>query len=159
MNKSLLKLISSLASLLYLLTISLISWGQSAILYETPLTLNNEPVYDEATVLEFPVNYNNLNITGSMSKVNIDKPASQNEKVRIYPNPSDGIFTIEINKTESNKVSVEMLDITGKLVHRNDYPVLGTLKETIDLQNLNKGMYFLRVKEGEKISTVKIIFR
>lgn len=159
MNKSLLKLISSLSSLLLLLAFSLNSWGQSAIFNETIGTVSAEPGYIEAKYIESSVAYTNLSITDSNSAVNIEKSASQNEKLRIYPNPSDGIFTLEINKTESNKISVEILDITGKLVYRNDYPVMGTLKETIDLQNLNKGMYFLRVKEGEKISTVKIVFR
>jgi hypothetical protein len=154
MNISLLKIKKSVATLLLIPTISLSSWGQSSFNYKT-----SSSGFNEAGVLELQVANSNLGNTNSIDAVNFDKSASQNEKVKIYPNPSDGIFTIEINKTESNKVSVEILDITGKLVYRNDYPVLGNLKETIDLQNLNKGMYFLRVKEGEKISTVKIILR
>ena len=159
MNKSLLKLITSPAFLFLLLTFSLNGWGQSAVFYETSGTLSTESGYNEVNDKEFAVMSANLNITDSLSAANIDKSEAQHEKLRIFPNPSDGIFTIEINKTENNKVSVEILDITGKLVYRNDFPVMGTLKETIDLQNLNKGMYFLRVKEGEKISTVKVILR
>ena len=161
MNKSLLKLITSPAFLFLLFAFSLNGWGQSAVFYENSGILSTEPGFIEVTDKEFAVVSTNLNITDSLSAVNIniDKSALQSEKLRIYPNPSDGIFTIEINKTESNKISVEILDITGKLVYRNDYPVLGTMKETIDLQNLNKGMYFLRIMEGDKISTMKLMFR
>jgi hypothetical protein len=159
MNISLPNIKKSIASLLLILTISLNSWGQSSFTYGTPLSGINEPAYMEAEISEFQEAIGNLSLKDSMSAVNISKSGSKNENLKIYPNPSDGIFTIELNKTESNKVSIEILDITGKLVYINDYPVMGTLKEIIDLQNLNKGMYFLRVKEEEKISTVKIIFR
>lgn len=101
----------------------------------------------------------NLNIPVSLSAVNIDLPGEANNRLLAYPNPSNGVFTMEIRRTMANRISVEVMDITGKLVYRNDYPASGSLKETIDLQHLNKGMYFLRVSEGERVSTMKLIFR
>ncbi len=101
----------------------------------------------------------NMNIPVSLSAVNIDLPVSPGSRLLAYPNPSNGLFTLEIPGTTVNRVSVEIMDITGKLVYRNDYPGAGSLRETIDLQQLNKGMYFLRVSEGERVSTIKLIFR
>jgi hypothetical protein len=112
-----------------------------------------------ATDIGFTVIDDDLSIPVNLSAVNIIDPGSQQNRMLVYPNPSDGRFTLEIGKLNSQKVMVEILDITGKVVYRNDFNALGNLKETIDMQHLTKGMYFLRILEGDRISTMKLMFR
>jgi hypothetical protein len=111
------------------------------------------------TDIGFTVSDDDLSIPVNLSAVNIIDPGSQQNRMLVYPNPSDGRFTLEIGKLSSQKVMVEILDITGKVVYRNDFNVLGNLKETIDMQHVTKGMYFLRILEGDRISTMKLMFR
>ena len=60
----------------------------------------------------------------------------------VYPNPSDGIFTVEnnVNKIENIKV----FDATGRLVISKDDMALNKL--TLEMNNENKGIYFVHVK-------------
>lgn len=115
--------------------------------------------YVSLTGIGFNVIDANKAIPVSLSAVNIVNPGNQPEKLLVYPNPSNGLFTIEIASVLTDRIYVEVLDITGKVIYRNNFVALGYVRETIDLQNLNKGMYFLRVNEAGKISTLKLIFR
>ncbi|MBI1227789.1 MAG: T9SS type A sorting domain-containing protein [Bacteroidetes bacterium] len=64
----------------------------------------------------------------------------------LYPNPSTGMFTLLFPASESVR-QVEVFYITGQLLKR--IVVQNTaLKQQIDLQGLNNGIYLLRVTEG-----------
>jgi hypothetical protein len=63
----------------------------------------------------------------------------------VYPNPCNGIFTVETLNQESS--FYEVFDAYGRRI------TTGLLKEqktNIDLTNFSKGIYFLRTKEGSK---------
>jgi nitrate reductase NapAB chaperone NapD len=63
--------------------------------------------------------------------------------INIYPNPSNGKFTINIEATKSEKYRLEIFDLDGKLVSKNIYKVNenNILNKEIDLSNLSKGNY------------------
>jgi hypothetical protein len=62
----------------------------------------------------------------------------------IYPNPSRGIINI---KTNNNIISVSIYNMSGELVKKEHfYDNSGSL----DLENLTKGMYILRVENSSK---------
>ena len=51
------------------------------------------------------------------------------------------------------------MSVTGNLVYIREFPAMQSAKETIDLQHVSKGIYFLRLKEKDTIRTIKLIFR
>jgi Secretion system C-terminal sorting domain/Outer membrane protein Omp28 len=71
-------------------------------------------------------------------------------KVRIYPNPSNGIFTIS---TTAN-AKLEVIDLTGKSVFKTDK--ISNSSE-IDLSNLQKGIYLAKIKTENSSYTEKLI--
>ena len=68
----------------------------------------------------------------------------------IYPNPSDGIFNI----SDSNIESIEVYDITGKLVMQQN---INANNATIDLTKKAKGIYTLKSYNGNNVSVSKLI--
>jgi hypothetical protein len=64
----------------------------------------------------------------------------------VYPNPATRLLTLEINKPLQDAVA-ELFDLNGKLVWQRTGITEGTL--SIDLSGNAKGIYFLRVKDGE----------
>ncbi len=69
----------------------------------------------------------------------------------IYPNPSNGIFTI---KSESNvSVSLEVFNITGGLVTSAEFAE----NYTLDLSSYSKGVYFLHLKAKGETHITKLI--
>ncbi|MFI5141624.1 MAG: PKD domain-containing protein [Bacteroidia bacterium] len=72
-------------------------------------------------------------------------------EVNIYPNPNNGNFVIETNL--SDKQTVQILDVTGKLVLQQT--ING--KAIIDASSLDNGIYFVQLNTSEGLFTKKII--
>jgi hypothetical protein len=66
----------------------------------------------------------------------------KNANIKIYPNPTNNIINIEgLNKNENN--TIQIFDVQGKLVITKNI----TEKGTIDLSELNKGVYVIKIGE------------
>ena len=69
----------------------------------------------------------------------------------VYPNPSNGIFTIDINIQEN--YSIEVISTLGKVVYSKD----NISSSTINISNLQAGVYMLKIASKGKIKTKSII--
>jgi hypothetical protein len=78
-----------------------------------------------------------------------------NNSFSIYPNPVVAGNNINLS-TEMLVNSVEVFDITGKLVLINDITTIDN-NLVIDVRSLKAGMYFLKVNSEGKASSKKII--
>lgn len=78
--------------------------------------------------------------------------------INIYPNPSNGKFTINIETSKSEKYRLEIFDLDGKIVSKNVYTVNkdNILNEEIDLSELSKGNY-IAIFTTEEFTTSKSI--
>ena len=79
--------------------------------------------------------------------------------IKIYPNPSNGIFNLEISDAENSTYTVKVFDIIGVVVYTNTITGTTYLKEQIDISKNAKGMYFLSIESdnGSVISKRIII--
>jgi photosystem II stability/assembly factor-like uncharacterized protein len=87
----------------------------------------------------------------SLSTINFENTNA----VVVSPNPSNGLYSIQI-KDNSSRVTVKVVDINGKEVFsKND--VYADQIKSIDLSNLQSGVYILNVN-GQKLNyTEKLI--
>jgi hypothetical protein len=77
-----------------------------------------------------------------------------NAGFKFYPNPTnDGILYLE-PKT-NNAIKIEVLNILGSVVARENKTVSANEKVVLDLNTLPGGTYFVRITEGNKVSTEK----
>jgi hypothetical protein len=83
----------------------------------------------------------------------IEEPALQNEMITIYPNPTNGKFTIE---SDSNITSIEIINMLGAKVFQTE---VKDQTYNIDLSSQPKGIYFVKIVEGDKISVEKIVIQ
>ncbi|MBN1953140.1 MAG: T9SS type A sorting domain-containing protein [Bacteroidales bacterium] len=78
-------------------------------------------------------------------------------KVRFYPNPTYGEFTVS-GETGSSCITVTLISMDGKVVFSKEYTGLpGLIDEKIRLANLNKGVYFILMNNGLQSKYEKII--
>ncbi|MFL1013506.1 pectate lyase family protein [Flavisericum labens] len=68
--------------------------------------------------------------------------------VQLYPNPAKNSLTIKFKETPQNNTVIQMYDSVGKLII-NDYQVKAS-EEILNLQNLDSGLYFIKVSNTEK---------
>ena len=67
----------------------------------------------------------------------------------LFPNPSEGKFYLETSNSGSDPIELQVMDLTGRIVYESQPAI--TEKFEIDLSGQPKGMYFVRVKSGEKV--------
>jgi hypothetical protein len=66
--------------------------------------------------------------------------------LRIYPNPTSGIFTISIEKAKSTEIQISLVNISGQVVYQDIIKNKDAGVTTdVDISGLSKGSYFLRI--------------
>jgi parallel beta-helix repeat protein len=106
----------------------------------------------------------NLNGTTVSSPVefvvgSIIKYDANSEIVKLYPNPSDGHFSIEfISPLRNEKSEIIITDLAGKQVYFGPITKEETLKQ-FDLSNSKEGIYLMMIKDKEILVTKKIIIK
>lgn len=104
----------------------------------------------EATLTNSPACYD-------LNNVGIDEVSANNNMI-VYPNPSNGIFTVEISNFSNENGTVNVNDVTGKVISTYEVKNSTNGKITMDLQTLSKGVYFINyVSEGKNISQRVIV--
>jgi hypothetical protein len=84
-------------------------------------------------------------------------PPPKNEML-IYPNPSKGHFTIDINMPGKEKAEMEVIDANGKTVYSEEIPNSdGKISKEIDLSKNGKGIYSVRVSKGGKVIVEQVV--
>jgi len=73
----------------------------------------------------------------------------------MFPNPSNGQVTLQL-PTDTNQAKVSVFDYLGKLLMQKS---VSSLNNTIDVSNLNSGIYFVRIETDTKVGTKKLILR
>lgn len=77
----------------------------------------------------------------------------------IFPNPSDGSFTIKFNSIEKN-IQLTILNLQGNPLYEKDNVSCNEeCKIDVQLNNLKSGIYFLRITTSKGVMTAKIILK
>jgi len=80
-----------------------------------------------------------------------------NESVEIYPNPSDGSFTLIVNSYTNDNFELSIIDISGKLIYQDNIVCLpGRNNVSINLSELRKGLYFVNIRKEDNFVTKKL---
>ena len=80
---------------------------------------------------------------------------SANPKISIYPNPTNGIFNIDLKNEVKN---IKVITILGKVIYNENISAsaIGTTK-SIDLTDFANGIYFVNVSNAFGTSNYKLI--
>lgn len=77
------------------------------------------------------------------------------EMVKVYPNPNNGSFTIELSFIEEG-AAVVVTDMQGKVVGERKFTAEDGNQVRLEL-NVAPGMYFVRVVNGEHRHQTKVV--
>lgn len=105
---------------------------------------------------------------GMKGKITVNAPSGigDNEpvvsKINIFPNPTSGKFTLQINNASDNfagidqQIRLEIFNILGEKIAN----VPGLISQTsgeIDLSSVPDGIYFIRINDRKKVYTEQLI--
>ena len=75
----------------------------------------------------------------------------------VYPNPNNGIFTVEFNNVKSDDYLLTINNVLGQTVYTSSVTSNGLNSETIDLSDFDKGIYILEISNSNATISEKII--
>ncbi len=78
---------------------------------------------------------------------------------RIYPNPSNGLFQLELSQNQPGTISLRIINMNGQVVLNEKFSAgAGQVARSLDLGNQAKGVYqiFIQTKEGTHTERITI---
>ena len=76
---------------------------------------------------------------------------------QIYPNPSNGIFTLKMNLEDQNTIDIRIFNSLNKVVYQAEKIIArDEFQRDIDLSNYSKGVYYLHIF-GDDVNVIKKI--
>lgn len=134
---------------------------QFAPIATVPAAGNSTTQHNYTWVDENPLPGNNYyrlvetDLDGNNQTFNVSSCAANNATNEVYPNPSNGTFTLSIGASASTQ-SIIIYDLTGREVMRQQFePNADNATYTISLPPGNKGIFMARILNGEQEVAVK----
>jgi hypothetical protein len=84
-------------------------------------------------------------------------------QINILPNPSNGLFNVEVSGITQASFTVEIFDITGQLIYRKSHGIPNLSEDDryysgqIDLSPYSSGIYLLKVITTDAMKTSRLI--
>jgi hypothetical protein len=120
----------------------------------------------EANGMAYTVSKNGLNTATGTVDVNANKTVtvimsanSINElvnNIKIVPNPSNGIFTIDFGALNTTETTVKIMSVSGQTVYESNR---SANVHEIDLSRHAKGIYFVKINSGEFVYNTKLMIK
>ena len=80
--------------------------------------------------------------------------------IRVYPNPNAGLFTVSITDVKQ-EVEIRVLDFAGRLILEDKISDInnGKIEKQFNFKDFERGVYFMRITIGDKISYRKVVIQ
>ena len=117
---------------------------------------NGNPAAD-TTHLKPWLDPDNTGITEINGVVSVNEIVPIPQPLHIFPNPSDGVVFIDDEMLAGNDVIVKITSLIGHEVLSNSYPDNNQTRISLDISQLQKGIYFLTVIINNEARTVKLV--
>lgn len=117
------------------------------------IAIGQEELGEEHQILLPPADDVDLDPTNVENKLEL-------EEFSIYPNPSDGNITLGFTYDSKEPITIEVFGLDGKTVYSNvmnNFEGIDT--QQIDLSQEPRGFYFVKISQGGKQMTKKIIIK
>lgn len=79
------------------------------------------------------------------------------ESFTLYPNPNNGNFNIQFTSNSNNEIKVNVHDMRGREVFQKSYSNNGLFNESLELNNIQSGIYLVTVQDGARKEVKKIV--
>lgn len=93
----------------------------------------------------------------SEAALGVDKNPTALESVLVYPNPSDGLFNVELQSNQNNDIKISIYDVRGRIIFEQRYDNSLRFEQTIDLSLVDSGIYIMEISDGKNKINRRII--
>jgi subtilisin family serine protease len=113
---------------------------------EYSVEVTNEPgcVGNDAITIEF-IDCTDINELSSVD-------------IAIYPNPSDGVFNIELTGQANKPLHILVMNVSGKVIYRLENVIVsGKALQKINISEFSNGIYNVSISDGSASKSLRII--
>lgn len=75
----------------------------------------------------------------------------------VYPNPTTGTITVELESTEVERITLTLTNMLGENITNEQYEVNGLFRQAYDLSGFAQGMYFITVRTEKDTLLRKVV--
>jgi hypothetical protein len=103
--------------------------------------------------------FGNLNFVADSSSIYLNSGVGTHQStfteqpINVFPNPSDGAFTVAIKNTQAT--TIILLDLQGRELHKQESKCGGSI--LFSQTNLAEGVYLLKIVSADKFVTQRIV--
>lgn len=141
----------------------LVSAGNTPLDLSKVLNVTFSIVGDYSTFVPVTFDIANLEFNKNGSTIGaIEYETQENQGINVYPNPISGAAFIDLNLENGSDVSVELYDLSGKMVDQQamGYQFRGTNTMVYQVNTeLLEGIYLMKVVTDTKSYTQKVVYR
>jgi len=79
----------------------------------------------------------------------------------LYPSPAVSYVNVRINLNSASQINTELVDINGRIIKNfaTKWLVSGKNEFTLDVNDINHGLYFIRISGNNFTNVQKIMIR
>lgn len=100
---------------------------------------------------------NNFSIQICSQVVTLTSESFGLDNFTLYPNPNNGSFNIQFNSNTGNEIKVNVHDVRGREIFAKSYNNNGLFNESLELNNVQSGVYLVTVQDGSRKEVKKIV--
>jgi Outer membrane protein Omp28/Secretion system C-terminal sorting domain len=90
--------------------------------------------------------------------VGVDQPDGPDALVSLYPNPTHGDASLDLNLATETEVQVTVSDLQGRKLSAQNYGILsGSQRISINSSSFAAGLYFVQVRMGDVVKTQRLV--
>ncbi|MBE9469518.1 MAG: PKD domain-containing protein [Bacteroidetes bacterium] len=78
-------------------------------------------------------------------------------KFIVFPNPNKGIFKLFLNSNNNDDLVLQIINIQGQIVYLKNVANVKNYKDEINVSDLPKGIYYLKVNKGYLFKVQRIV--
>lgn len=104
--------------------------------------------------------FKDISISYDPNGVGVEEYSAEQQAIQIFPNPSNGEFSIQLSQQILQSGNLEIVDITGKKVYQQ-LLANSQMSEMINLNflKLNSGVYFVIFRSKNQIARGRIVIQ
>lgn len=124
-------------------------------------TLEN-PIHEYSSTGNYHITlraYNSCSVDSTSKNlfiVNIDDPLNELD-IKLYPNPSYGIYTLDVASFKADEIDIKIYDVLGRLVKAKHWAKTQKIHEDINIEDQPAGNYIFQLNYQGRILTGKLI--
>ncbi|MFC2086100.1 T9SS type A sorting domain-containing protein [Bacteroidota bacterium] len=82
-----------------------------------------------------------------------------NEQFKLYPNPNNGLFTLEVDIPEINELTYYIFSMEGKVMETDELQINHTSQFDFDLSKYDSGIYYIKLVSDKGTYNHKIMIK